>query len=68
MHCREVELELREELDLQQARLRELTREKETALEMVCDRENTIAKFRSFVNQVPCLSSLCVSSVSGELQ
>jgi hypothetical protein len=34
--------------------MRELTREKETALEIVCDRENTIAKFRSFVNQV-CL-------------
>jgi hypothetical protein len=34
--------------------MRELAREKETALEIVCDRENTIAKFRSFVNQV-CL-------------
>jgi hypothetical protein len=50
--CREVELELREELDLQQAKLREVVREKETALEVICDHENTIAKFRTFVNQV----------------
>jgi hypothetical protein len=40
--------------------MRELAREKETALEIVCDRENTIAKFRSFVNQV-CLTSVCFS-------
>jgi hypothetical protein len=36
--------------------MRELAREKETALEIVCDRENTIAKFRSFVNQVSLTS------------
>jgi hypothetical protein len=40
--------------------MRELAREKETALEIVCDRENTIAKFRSFVNQV-CLTLVCFS-------
>jgi hypothetical protein len=51
--CREIELELREELDLQQAKMREVAREKETALEVICDHENTIAKFRTFVNQVP---------------
>jgi hypothetical protein len=50
---REIELELREELDLQQAKMREVAREKETALEVICDHENTIAKFRTFVNQVP---------------
>jgi len=52
LYDREVELELREELDLVQARVREVAREKETALEVICDHENTIAKFRTFVNQV----------------
>jgi hypothetical protein len=44
--------------------MRELAREKETALEIVCDRENTIAKFRSFVNQVCLTFGLLLSGTS----
>ena len=47
-----MELELREEIDLGQAKIRELKRDKEAALEVVFDHENTIAKFRNFVSQV----------------
>jgi len=51
-NAREVELELREEIDLGQAKVRELKRDKEAAMEVVFDHENTIAKFRTFVSQV----------------
>ena len=47
-----MELELREEIDLGQAKVRELKRDKEAAMEVVFDHENTIAKFRTFVSQV----------------
>jgi len=51
-NAREIELELREEIDMTQAKIRELTREKEASHEVVFDHENTIAKFRTFVSQV----------------
>lgn len=51
-NAREIELELREEIDMAQAKVRELTRDKEAAMEVVFDHETTIAKFRSFVSQV----------------
>eukprot|EP00090_Calanus_glacialis_P001815 TRINITY_DN11349_c0_g1_i1.p1 TRINITY_DN11349_c0_g1~~TRINITY_DN11349_c0_g1_i1.p1 ORF type:complete len:1330 (-),score=541.02 TRINITY_DN11349_c0_g1_i1:124-4113(-) len=51
-NAREIELELREEIDLNQAKVREIQRDKEAALEVILDHENTINKFRSFVQQV----------------
>jgi len=51
-NAREIELELREEIDLNQAKIREIQRDKEAALEVILDHENTINKFRSFVQQV----------------
>merc|ERR1719341_3095900 len=51
-NAREVELELREEIDMHQAKIRELQRDKEANLEVILDHENTINKFRSFVQQV----------------
>lgn len=50
-NSREVEIELREELDLARAATREALREKEAAFETVADRELTIAKFRELVNR-----------------
>merc|ERR1719481_1699428 len=51
-NAREIELELREEIDLNQAKIREIQRDKEAALEVILDHENTINKFRTFVQQV----------------
>ena len=51
-NAREIELELREEIDLNQAKIREIQRDKEAALEVILDHENTINKFRLFVQQV----------------
>merc|ERR1719209_932119 len=51
-NAREIELELREEIDMNQAKIREILRDKEAALEVILDHENTINKFRSFVQQV----------------
>lgn len=51
-NVREIELELREELDLAQAKIREANRDREAAMEVVLDHEATIAKFRQFVSQV----------------
>jgi len=51
-NAREIELELREEIDVGAAKTRELNRDKEAAMEVIYDHENTIAKFRTFVNQV----------------
>ena len=51
-NAREVELELREELDMSQASIRQIHKDKEAALEVILDHENTIAKFRGFVQQV----------------
>jgi hypothetical protein len=47
-----MELELREELDLQQSKIRESERARNTAYEIIADHEATIQKFRSLVNQV----------------
>ncbi len=47
-----MELELREELDLVQAKVRETERARTTAYEIIADHEATIQKFRSLVNQV----------------
>ena len=52
---REMELELREELDLVQAKVRETERARNTAYEIIADHEATIQKFRGLVNQVKCL-------------
>merc|ERR1719369_1735820 len=51
-NARELEIELREEMDLTQAKIRTLTRDKEAAMEVILDHENTINKFRAYVNQV----------------
>jgi len=51
-NAREIELELREEIDINQAKIREIQRDKEAALEVILDHENTINKFRHFVQQV----------------
>ena len=56
-----MELELREEIDLGQAKIRELKRDKEAALEVVFDHENTIAKFRNFVSQVGAGSEIIIA-------
>ncbi|PSN47807.1 Dynactin subunit 1 [Blattella germanica] len=49
---RELEIELREEVDLANGATREALREKEAALETLADREITIAKFRELVQQL----------------
>ena len=51
-NAREVELELREEIDMHQAKIRELQRDKEANLELILDHEGTINKFRMFVQQI----------------
>ncbi|XP_067011702.2 dynactin subunit 1 isoform X2 [Anabrus simplex] len=48
---RELEVELREELDMARASTREAQRELEAALETLADREMTIAKFRELVQR-----------------
>lgn len=48
----ELELDLREELDLAHAATREALREKEAALETIADRESTIVKFREVVQKL----------------
>ncbi|XP_049862850.1 dynactin subunit 1 isoform X4 [Schistocerca gregaria] len=50
-NSREVEVELREELDLARAATREAIREKEAAFETIADREQTIIKFRELVKR-----------------
>ena len=54
-----MELELREELDLVQAKVRETERARTTAYEIIADHEATIQKFRSLVNQVNCRKHYC---------
>ena len=51
-NAREVELELREEIDMHQAKIRALQRDKEANLELILDHEGTINKFRMFVQQI----------------
>lgn len=48
----ELELDLREELDMADAAKREALREKEAALETVLDRDQTILKFRELVQRL----------------
>lgn len=48
----ELELDLREELDMAHAAKREATREKDAALETVHDRDQTILKFRELVQRL----------------
>ena len=50
--AREMEMELREELDLVQAKVRETERARNAAYEIIGDHEATIQKFRSLVSQV----------------
>ena len=72
-NAREIELELREEMDMSAARVRELQRDKETMQELVADHEATIHKFRGFVSQiqdqnrqlkVPTQQTCCVGKAS----
>lgn len=48
----ELEMDLREELDMAQAAKRESIREKEAALETILDRDQTIMKFRELVQRL----------------
>ncbi|VVC37313.1 Hypothetical protein CINCED_3A019391 [Cinara cedri] len=49
---RELEMQLREELDLVNANIRECVKEKERALESLADRSLVIVKFRDLVNEL----------------
>ena len=51
-NAREVELELREEIDMHQGKIRELQRDKEASLELILDHEGTINKFRLYAQQL----------------
>lgn len=48
----ELEMDLREELDMAHAATREAVRDKEAALEVVADRDSTIGKFRDLVQKL----------------
>ena len=45
-NARELELELREDIDLANAKVRELEKSREVAFEVIADHEATIHKFR----------------------
>ncbi|CAI6368272.1 unnamed protein product [Macrosiphum euphorbiae] len=49
---RELEMQLREELDMANANIRECVKEKERALESLADRSLVIVKFRDLVNEL----------------
>ena len=51
-NLREAELEIREELDLVNAKMRELARARDAAYEIIHDHETTINKFRDLVSKV----------------
>ena len=51
-NARELELELREDIDLANAENRKLQRAREVAHEVIADHESTIHKFRDLVNKV----------------
>ncbi|XP_040580474.1 dynactin subunit 1 [Lepeophtheirus salmonis] len=51
-NARETEIELREELDLVQAKIRDIKKEREAAYEIINDHETTIRKFRDLVGKV----------------
>lgn len=48
----ELEMDLREELDMAQAARREMQREKDAAIETILDRDQTILKFRELVHKL----------------
>ncbi|XP_071536929.1 dynactin subunit 1 isoform X4 [Panulirus ornatus] len=50
-NARELELELREELDMANSKIREVTREREAANEVIVDQDATIKKFRELVQK-----------------
>lgn len=50
--AREVEQQLREDNDLAQGKIREMTRARDAAYEIIGDHETTIKKFRELVNKV----------------
>ena len=51
-NARELELELREDLDLANGKIRELERSREVAQDVIKDHEATISKFRDLVHKV----------------
>ena len=51
-NAREMELELREELDMAQSKTREALRVRDALQEMASDREQTILKFRDLVQKL----------------
>ena len=63
-----MELELREELYLVQAKVRETERARTTAYEIIADHEATIQKFRSLVNQVNSKGSVHYCKCLSHLQ
>ncbi|XP_069184911.1 dynactin subunit 1 isoform X3 [Procambarus clarkii] len=50
-NARELELELREELDMANSKIREVMREREAANEVIVDQDTTIRKFRELVQK-----------------
>ncbi|ROT85060.1 hypothetical protein C7M84_021402 [Penaeus vannamei] len=50
-NARELELELREELDMANGKIREVMREREASNEIIVDQESTIKKFRELVQK-----------------
>ncbi|XP_066951384.1 dynactin subunit 1 isoform X6 [Macrobrachium rosenbergii] len=50
-NARELELELREELDMANGKIREVLREREAANEIIVDQDTTIKKFRELVQK-----------------
>ncbi|KAG0725011.1 Dynactin subunit 1 [Chionoecetes opilio] len=50
-NARELELELREELDMASSRIREVMREREASNEVIVDQDTTIKKFRELVQK-----------------
>ncbi|XP_042217203.1 dynactin subunit 1-like isoform X5 [Homarus americanus] len=50
-NARELELELREELDMANSKIREVLREREAANEVIVDQDTTIKKFRELVQK-----------------
>ncbi|XP_076067204.1 dynactin subunit 1-like isoform X5 [Oratosquilla oratoria] len=51
-NARELELELREELDMANGKIREVQREREASNEVIVDQDATIKKFRDFVQKL----------------
>lgn len=51
-NARDLELELREDIDLANGKIRELERARQVSLEVIADHESTIHKFRDLVSKV----------------